>query len=217
MKYYPIFLDIKDKPCLVIGGGPVGARKAAMLEKCGAGVRVVSERFDDSFGPLKKKGVCLGKKSYEKKDMEGMVLVFAATDKARLNQQIKSDAEAANIFCNVADGPDESDFILPSIVDKGDLILAVSTCGSSPAMAKQIRQELDDQFGLEYADLLKLMGAVRKKLLATGHAPDAHKKSFFALIENNILEWIEAGDINKINTILKDVLGDGYRYEELVL
>ncbi len=195
----------------------MGARKAAKLKKCGARVTVISERFDDLFTPLEGNAVCLEKKSYEKSDIEGVSLVFAATNNARLNQQIKSDAKAANILCNIADGPDQSDFILPSTVDKGDLILAISTCGTSPAMAKKIRQELDEQYGCEYADLLKLMGAVRKKLLATGHAPNAHRKSFHALIDNHILEWIEAGDTNQINMILKDVLGDGYRYEDLVL
>mgnify|MGYP003957660693 FL=1 len=138
MKYYPIFLDIKDKDCLIVGGGKVGARKAATLEKCGANVRVISDRFSHKFDELEKSSICLEKKKYEQKDIKGMFFVFAATNNTNLNWQIKQDASLLNILCNVADAPDNSDFLLPSIVDRGDLVVAVSTSGSSPAMAKKI-------------------------------------------------------------------------------
>ena len=88
MKYYPIFLDIKAKDCLVVGGGPVGARKAITLEKCGANVKVISDRFSPEFDELKTSAICLEKKEYEKEDVKGMFLVFAATNNADLNQQI---------------------------------------------------------------------------------------------------------------------------------
>jgi len=135
MKYYPIFLELKAKDCLVVGGGKVGTRKAVTLEKCGANVKVISDRFSSGFDDLKQTNICFEKKEYEKRDVNGMFLVFAATDNVDLNQQIKDDASMLNILCNVADAPQNSDFLLPSIVDRGDLILAVSTSGSSPAMA----------------------------------------------------------------------------------
>lgn len=216
MKYYPIFLDIKGRDCLVIGGGAVGARKAAVLEKCGATVKVISDRFSAHFQELETSAVRLEKKAYERKDVTGMFLVFAATNNADLNRQIKTDASALNILCNVADAPDESDFILPSIVDRGDLTVAVSTSGSSPAMAKKIRQDLERQFGPEYAKLLQLMGNIRKKLLSSGHAPGDHKQIFYTLIGKGILELIEANDEININAILCDVLGKEYTYQNLV-
>lgn len=216
MKYYPIFLDMKGKTCLVVGGGTVGARKAAALEKCGARVTVISDRFSARFDELRNLSICLVKKVYEKKDVNGMFLVFAATNNAVLNQRIKVDASGLNILCNVADAPDKSDFLLPSTVDRGDLILAVSTSGSSPAMAKRIRQDLEHQFGPAYAKLLQLMGNIRKRLLSSGHAPEDHKQVFHTLIEKGILELIEAKDDINLNRILGDVLGKGYVYQDLV-
>ncbi len=216
MKYYPIFLDIKNKDCLVIGGGSVGARKAVTLEKCGARVKVISDRFSPKFDGLKTKSISLEKKKYEKKDVKGMFFVFAATDNANLNRQIKKDASKFNILCNVADAPSQSDFLLPSIVERGDLIVAVSTSGSSPAMAKRIRQDLDHQFGPEYAQFLTVMGNIRKKLLSSGHAPDENKAIFNALIEKGVLELIKENDEKNINSILYEVLGRKYSYQNLV-
>jgi precorrin-2 dehydrogenase/sirohydrochlorin ferrochelatase len=216
MKYYPIFLDMKGKDCLVVGGGSVGARKAATLEKCGANVTVVSDRFSDRFDELRNSSICLEKKAYEKKDVKGMFLVFAATNDAGLNQQIKADASGLNILCNVADAPGKSDFLVPSTVDRGDLILAVSTSGSSPAMARRIRQDLENQFGPAYAVLLKLMKNIRTRLVSSGHAPADHKQVFYRLIDKGILELIEAKDDITINRILSDVLGKDYVYQNLV-
>ncbi|MCD4718723.1 MAG: bifunctional precorrin-2 dehydrogenase/sirohydrochlorin ferrochelatase [Desulfobacula sp.] len=216
MKYYPIFLELKGKDCLVVGGGSVGARKAATLEKCGANVKVISDRFSPRFDDLKKTTICLEKKEYEKQDVKGMFLVFAATNNADLNQQIKNDASMLNILCNVADAPDNSDFLLPSIVDRGDLIVAVSTSGSSPAMAKKIRQDLENYFGPEYAQLLGLMGNIRKKLLSSGQASNENKAIFHTLIEKGILELIKANDEININAVLCDVLGRKYSYQDLV-
>ncbi|MCP3871874.1 MAG: bifunctional precorrin-2 dehydrogenase/sirohydrochlorin ferrochelatase [Desulfobacteraceae bacterium] len=216
MKYYPIFLDIKDKDCLVVGGGAVGARKAVTLEKCGANVKVISDEFSLQFDDFKQTSIIIEKKKYDKKDLKGMFLVFATTNSADLNRQIKTDAALSNILCNVADAIDHSDFILPSIVDRGDLVLAVSTSGSSPAMAKEIRKDLEQQFGLEYTKMLHLMGSIRKRLLSLGHAPDEHKHVFYTLIEKGILKLIEAGDEIKINLILSDVLGKEYTYQDLV-
>jgi len=216
MKYYPVFLELKAKDCLVVGGGNVGARKAATLEKCGAKVKVISDRFSSWFDDLKQTTICIEKKEYEKKDLNGIFLVFAATNNPDLNKQIKDDASMLNILCNVADAPDKSDFLLPSIVDRGDLIVAVSTSGSSPAMAKRIRQDLENQFGPEYAQLLLLMRNIRKKLLLAGHAPDEHKEVFHTLIDKGVLELIKANDEININAVLCDVLGNQYSYQDLV-
>lgn len=210
MKYYPIFLDICGKPCLVVGGGTVGFRKAGTLEKCGAAVTVVSEKFDDRFSSEPVTRFCLKTKPYESKDVMGMFLVITATDNRMLNSRVQEDAKALGILCNMADAQETSDFILPAVMEQGDLILAVSTCGSSPALAKKIRKELTVQYGPEYGLLLDLMRTVRKKLLASDHAPDDHKEKFHALLNRNILGKIKANDTNAVNQILRDVLGEGY-------
>lgn len=212
MRYYPVFMDIKDKHCLVVGGGKVGARKTATLLKCGALVTVVSQVLSSAFDKLSHASLTLKPKPYEPDDVSGMFFVFAATDNAKLNQSVKEDAARLNILCNIADSPDQSDFILPSIVQRGDLILGISTSGKSPAAAKRIRQELDLNFGEEWGPFLTFMGKLREKLLASGHAPDAHKKIFHTLMDKGVLELIKHHEDHKIDEILNEVLGPGYQY-----
>lgn len=216
MKYYPIFLDINDRDCLVVGGGPVGVRKAVNLEKCGANIKLISDEFSARFDELQKTSICFVKKRYEKEDVKGMFLVFAATNNADLNQQIKDDALEFNILCNVADAPDKSNFLVPSTVDRGKLILAVSTSGSSPALAKKIRQDLERQFGPEYSKMLQLMWKIRKMLLSSVHNSDDNKAIFYTLIEKGLVELIKSEDEKKINAVLHEVLGKGFTYQDLV-
>jgi precorrin-2 dehydrogenase/sirohydrochlorin ferrochelatase len=216
MTYYPIFLDVKDRACLVVGGGDVGVRKALGLERAGARVLVVSIQFASGLQAMEKKRIQLECRAYEKSDLENIFLVFAATDNAHLNQMIQEDCKKENILCNIADAPDQSDFILPSIVERGDLLCAVSTSGSSPALAKKIRKDLESMFGPEYAVLLVLMGNIRKKLLEQGHDPRAHKKIFNTLIEKNLPALIADGDETSIDSILIELLGRGYSYHRLV-
>jgi precorrin-2 dehydrogenase / sirohydrochlorin ferrochelatase len=216
MKYYPIFMDIKNKSCLVVGGGRVGVRKAITLDKCGAKVKVISNRFSSGCNNLKTTSIDFKTKEYESSDVKGMFFVFAATDNNDLNQKIKNQASKSGILCNIADSPDKSDFILPSIVDRGDLVIAISTSGASPAMAKKIRQDLEQNFGSEYAIFLTLMGRIRKKLLSSGHAPDDHKQIFDTLIKKGILNLIKTDSEKQINLILSEVLGQNYLYQDLI-
>jgi len=216
MRYYPIFLDMKDKKCLVVGGGAVGIRKALTLEKCGARVKVISERFAKEKDGIKETSIVLVEKKYEKKDIRGMFLVFAATNNTELNQEIKKDAADSHILCNVADSSGDSDFLVPSTVDRGDLIVAVSTSGTSPAVAKKIRQDLEGFLGPAYDRLLRLTANIRKKLLAAGHAPEEHRQAFSHLLDRGILDLIRAGDTIAVNLILDEIFGKGYSYQELV-
>lgn len=214
MKYYPIFLDVKGRDCLVVGGGEVGTRKAMGLYRSGARVRVISKTFSQKLETMS--DICLASKSYEPSDLATAFLVFAATDNKDLNQQVREDATARGILCNVADAPDRSDFILPSVVERGDLVCAVSTSGASPALAKKIRKDLEQMLGPEYKDFLLLMANTRKKLLEEGHDPSTHKKIFTALVEKKIPELIAANDQTRIDSVLLELLGSGYEYERLV-
>ncbi len=216
MKYYPIFLDIKDKNCLVVGAGPVGVRKAFVLNNCGANVTLVSLDFSVRLDDLKNSSIVLEKKKYVSTDMKETFLVFAATNNKDLNGHIKMDAKGLNILCNVADASDSSDFILPSVVDREDLILAVSTSGSSPALAKRIKEDLAREYGSEYAILLEMMKNIRIKLLKQNHAPDQHKIIFHSLLEKGLLDLIETKNWEKIDAILKDNIGKEFTFKSLV-
>ena len=135
MRYYPVHLDIKNQNCLVVGGGGVGTRKVKTLLECGARVTVVSPDPSQQLAKLASEGsITLTQRIYRSADLDGMFLVIGATDDENLNQQISTDAEKSNILCNIADRPEVCNFILPSIVRRGDLVITISTSGKSPAL-----------------------------------------------------------------------------------
>ncbi len=215
MKYYPIFLDVTDRSCLVVGGGEVGTRKALGLAKANARVRVVSLRFSQDLADASTEKICLDKKSFDPGDLDGVSLVFAATDSRELNARVRETARQAGILCNIADGKDKGDFILPSVVDRGDLQVAVSTAGASPALAKKLRRKLETLFGPEYETMLTLMANIRGEMLARGHDPDGHKKIFTALADQDLPALIAAGDTKEIDTVLARLLGHEFTYDGL--
>lgn len=217
MKYYPINLDIRDKTCLVVGGGGVGTRKAKGLIGCGAIVILISPEASKTLIEFADAGkIGWKQRAYQSSDLDGVFLVIGATDNDALNRQIHSDAQQRGILCNVADNPELCNFILPSTVRRGDLIISVSTSGKSPAFAKFIRKELEKQFDSQYGNFVQLMGAIRKQLLAESHAPQAHKALFGRLIEEGLLQLMKTGQTEDIDRLLLDILGKGYTFESLM-
>jgi precorrin-2 dehydrogenase / sirohydrochlorin ferrochelatase len=215
-RYYPLFLDISERDCLVVGGGKVGARKAKALLAAGARVVVVSPVMDAALEALlPNERLFLKKRAYRSSDMAGVFLVIGATDLAELNRRIKRDAQAAKALCNVADQPQLCDFILPAVVNQGDLAVAITTAGKSPALAKRLRRQLQAQFGSEYAELTTLLGVIRTRLLAAGHDPEGHRRVLNALLDEDILGLLKAGHSADINALLKKILGPGYDYKSL--
>jgi len=217
MRYYPVHLDINDRNCLVVGGGGVGTRKVKTLLDCGARVTLVSPKVSPQLRDLAASGdIILKERSYQSDDLSNMFLVIGATDDEKLNKQISSDADRLNTLCNIADRPEVCNFILPSIVHRDDLVITISTSGQSPAMAKKLRKSLENQFGKEYGTLLRLMGAIRKKLLQQAHEPEAHKPLFEQLINSDLIGMIQENKNNDINALLFDILGEGFKFEELM-
>ena len=217
MRYYPAYLDIKKRNCLVVGGGPVGTRKVKMLLKCGAVVTVISPIVSEQLKNLADSGaITLHRRSYQSSDLAGIFLVIGATDDENLNRQISEDANRSNLLCNIADRPQDCNFILPSIVSRGDLTISISTSGKSPALAKKLRKSLEVQFGEEYAVMLQLMGAIRNKLLRRSHEPEAHKKLFEQLINSRLVDLIRNNRTADINALLLKVLGEGFAFDDLI-
>ncbi|MCD4805037.1 MAG: bifunctional precorrin-2 dehydrogenase/sirohydrochlorin ferrochelatase [Desulfobacterales bacterium] len=217
MRYYPVNLDIQNRKCLVVGGGSVGTRKVMTLLECGAVVTVVSSDVAEELLELaEKKMIELKRRPYESSDIDGMFLVIGATDNEELNRQINKDAEHQNKLCNIADRPEACNFILPSIVNRGNLVIAISTSGKSPAFAKKMRQDLEKEFGEEYDEFLQLMGAIRKKALSEKHEPEAHKHLFEQLINRGLVDMVRNNDEERINSLLLEIFGQGYRFEELM-
>jgi precorrin-2 dehydrogenase/sirohydrochlorin ferrochelatase len=209
MHYYPVYLDMRGRNALVIGGGAVGSRKARTLLRAGARVTVVSPQASAAIRTLAAEGrLTWHQRPYRSADLEAMFLVFGATDDPDLNRRIQADAQQAHVLCNFADEPDRGHFILPSVVERGDLLVSISTCGKSPAVARRLRKDLEAYFGEEYAPFLQLMGAIRTWLLEKAHAPEDHRQLFSRLIDEGLLSMVKSGDREGIATLLKKVLGD---------
>ncbi len=217
MKYYPVNLDIRNRKCMVVGGGTVGTRKVMTLLNCGAKVTVVSSDVAEKLQELSDSdAIKLEKRPFQISDLDQMFLVIGATDNPELNRQIHAEAERLGMLCNIADRPEDCNFILPAIVNRDDLIIAISTSGKSPAFAKKIRKDLEKVFGTEYAEFLKLMGEIRNKLLSEDHEPEAHKHLFEQLIKRDLVKMIKDRNIAAVNSLLLDILGKGYIFDELM-
>jgi precorrin-2 dehydrogenase/sirohydrochlorin ferrochelatase len=214
--YYPLFLKVEKRACLVVGGGEVGARKVKTLLHCGGLVGVVSPEVVPWLAKKIQEGAVEKVGShYEEHQLQGRFLVIAATDDKALNCRIAQDAEKRGLLCNVVDYPQEGNFILPALVQRGALTLAISTSGQSPALARQLRQELEKRFGMEYADFLELMGAVRSRLLAESQDFRANKKLFDQLVQSPLLELVRRRDRDGVDHLLRTVLGSGYSLKDL--
>jgi len=217
MRYYPVYLDIQNRKCLVVGGGSVGTRKVMTLMDCGASVTVVSLDFTTQLFQLADtRAIKLKKRPYRSSDLDGMFLVIGATNNEELNRQISEDAQRLNKLCNIADRPEACNFILPSFINRGDLIIAVSTSGKSPALAKKLRKDLENEFGQEYAEFLRLMEVIRQRLLSKNRDSKAHKYLFEQLISRGLIEMIKNQKEEEINSLLFEILGNGFEFEALM-
>jgi siroheme synthase-like protein len=162
---YPMFLKISGKKCVVIGGGGVARRKVRTLLEHGAKVEVISSEPGQELIELEKKGqIRILHRRYQPGDLRGAFLAIAASDSRALNRQVAKEAKSKAVLVNVADDPENSDFILPSYLRRGALTIAVSTGGISPALARKIRTRLEKELGDEYASLVRLVGEVRAEL-----------------------------------------------------
>jgi precorrin-2 dehydrogenase/sirohydrochlorin ferrochelatase len=207
-KYYPVSLDLTDKRCVIIGGGEVAQRKAERLIACGAQVTVVSPSLTPLLEDRKKANAIEHiDTDYERQALHGAFMVIGATDHDDVNAQISRDALSLGILVNIVDDPDKCNFILPSLVQQGDLSIAVSTGGKSPALAKKIKEDLQQQYGPEYESLLKIMGSLRKKIMAQGHATEANKAVFEALVRSDMLQAIRDGNLDLVKKIINDTSG----------
>src|SRR3990172_7396816 len=163
-KYYPILLNIHDKKCLVVGGGNVAWRKVCSLKEAAARVTVVSPEFCLEMG--KETGIERIQQKYEEGFLNGAWVVIASTDDEEVNKKIYYDAAKKGILVNVIDRPEFCSFIVPATINRGDLSISISTGGASPALARNIRESLEKQFGDEYSEFAKLLSETRRKILS---------------------------------------------------
>lgn len=209
MKTYPIFILIEDKPCLVVGGGVVGERKVLDLRTAGARVTVLSKALTSTLAELAQAGeIRYLNETFTPDHLDGMVLVMAATDDREVNAKVSAAAQERGIWVNVADDPEYCTFIVPAQVRQGDLTLAISTGGASPAVARKLRQELEQRFGPEYKPYLALLKEVRYRLLNERRGHPENAALFHRLVDSPLLEAVALGDRAKVVAVLHEVLGD---------
>ena len=167
MKYYPILLNLKNKKCLVIGGGTVALRKAVSLLKARASVYLISPELCPGLKKLKEqKKLSWINSPYQKIHLKGAFLAIAATSDKTINTKISQEAKKSGILINTVDAEDLSDFIVPSSISKGGLILCVSTSGQAPCLSKRMRQDIERLLVPEYARFLKILEGIRRELKA---------------------------------------------------
>jgi precorrin-2 dehydrogenase/sirohydrochlorin ferrochelatase len=218
MKYYPVLLDLDDKLCVVVGGGRVAERKVRSLLQVGALVKVISPQLTQSLSRLKERGKIIhSQRFYRSGDLHRAFLAIAATDDRRANERVFSQALRQKIPVNVVDDPAHSSFIVPSLVQKGDLLIAISTSGQSPALARALRQKLQKEIGAEYIYLLKLLGAVRKKILSLELGQKRNQVIFRKLAGKDLLLLIRKNDYTGLENRMKTLLGSGFSLKELGL
>lgn len=207
MKYYPVFLDIFGKPCTVVGGGEVAYRKVQRLLQCGARVKVIARILSPDLEDLKDRGEIVHiDEQYASEHIASSFMVIGATDSREVNEQIFRDARTGNILVNIVDEPERCDFILPSIVERGDLAVAVSTGGKSPALARHLRQELEGIFGTEYETYLNIMGQIREIVLARGRSSDENRKIFESFVQSDMLNLIRKKDWAAVKKLIREIM-----------
>ncbi|MBI2852398.1 MAG: bifunctional precorrin-2 dehydrogenase/sirohydrochlorin ferrochelatase [Chloroflexi bacterium] len=189
--YYPVFLDIQGKKCVVIGGGNVALRKVKGLLEHGAKVDVVSpELCPEIVGLAENREIGVFQRHYQTGDLQGAFIAIAATDSRTTNSRIAREARERHVLVNVVDDAELSDFIAPAIVRRGGLSIAISTAGLSPALARKIRTRLEEDFGEEYAELARLIDEVRTEVKQRGIKVDAET-------------WQEALDVDRLVSLVK--------------
>jgi len=218
MKYYPINLDIRGKVAVIVGGGAVAERKCRTLLEAGAEVTVIAPRLSRGLLCLLEKGrISHRDRDYRRGDLAGAFLVFAATGDRAISAAVAEEASEWRILANIADMPDRSDFTTPAAVARGELLLTVSTGGKCPVLARDIREELDARYGEEYGEVLRILGAVREKLLASKKGCHAVKEILHSLISHNLPGILRGDSPDSADRLLREIAGPGFSLSELGL
>lgn len=201
--YFPLLLDLAERNVTVVGGGKVAERKVRTLLECGARVRVVAPRLTDGLGELAAAGrIAHEDRAYAPGDLAGATVAFVAVDDPRVSAAAAEDARRAGVLVNVVDRPELCGFIVPSVVRRGLLSIAISTAGASPAWARRIRERLEKEFGEEYARLFEALARVRREILAEIPDPARRRKAFVRLADESLVELARSGSEEELAAAL---------------
>lgn len=194
MTFFPAFLDLNGRRVAVIGGGKVAERRVRMLLRCGARVLLISPRATRWLSARGRTGeITHRRRTFRSGDLRGARLVLAATDDERVQELIGKRARRAGCLVNVADRPELCDFIMPSVLMRSDLAIAVSTGGKSPALARRIRRQIDRHLGGAPAEFLRWTGPLRRRIMAEVESPARRRRILNRLVDSGLIELIGRG------------------------
>lgn len=195
MGYYPAFIDLTEKPVVVIGGGPVAQRKVEGLLDAGARVTVVSPGLTPALQALREAArIRHIPREYREGDVAGYRLCMVATDDGAVNSRVAAEARRRRVLVNAADDVPNCDFILPGVVRRGELVLAASTGGASPALARRLREILEQAFPEYWADVTALLGQVRRESRNRGLS--FHPEAWQAAMDDEFFRRVERGELS---------------------
>ena len=206
-EYYPVMLDVRGRLAIVVGGDRVAAEKAAALSASGAHVSVINSAFcDELLMQAEYKRVTLRRKAYEPGDLEGAFVVVAATNDAQLVEAIWTETQKSGQLVNIVDIPERCSFIMPSILRRDQLTIAVSTEGASPGLAKRIRQNLEEIFPLAYGTYLRLAALARTHLRKNGVSYERRDDFFSDFFTSDVLARLVEGNVAQATVITAELL-----------
>lgn len=207
--YLPMFTDLTGRVCLVVGGGHIAEGRTRLLAAHGAELRLVTPELSDGLADMVARGEVaeLRRRPFAPDDLDGVFLALAATNYRDVNANIAEHAHARGILCNVADDPKACDVHIPAVVHRGDLTLAISTGGASPAVAAGVRRQLEQLFGPEWGELLGLLGDLREDTKRRYPQPALRAAAVRELVDDGrVLVLLRAG-----------ATADAYRYARATL
>ena len=212
MDYLPICMHLRERACLVVGGGAVAMRKAELLHRAGGAVRVVAPKVSAGLRAFAKGvGVRIARRRYESADLDGVALVIAATDEPAVNARVAADARARGVPINVVDQPALCTFIMPAIVDRSPVIVAISTMGASPSLARLTRSRVEAVLPARLGLLAEFAGRHRAAVgRAIGPMP-ARRRFWDEVLEGEIAGLVLSGRVRAADAALRAALESGER------
>jgi len=206
--YYPVYIQLREQPCVVIGGGTIAEGKVKGLLDALANVTVIAPALTAHLQDLaRQKQITYFARAYQPGDLTGAFMVICATDQAEINHQVWEEALANRQLVNVVDDTPRCNFIAPSVLRKGDLTIAISTSGKAPALAVRLKERLQRQIGPEYERFLEIAGELREPLAR--HVPDfeTRKALWYELVDSDILNSLARGDEGSARETISQIVG----------
>ena len=193
--FYPVFLDLRNRRVLVVGGGNIAERKVDSLLEAGASVVVVSPNVAPALNDLAaRRRIEVFTRTFADTDLDGVDLAISATDDVEAQRNIAAAARSRNVWINTVDQPELCDFIVPAVLRRGEVTIAISTSGTSPALAAALRKKLEGVVTEDVARVARILGAVRSEVHDRFPSPGTRKQIFEEIINSGILDWIRGCD-----------------------